>query len=389
MPHKADDSFFEEKKSWSKRKDEILGCYLTAYLPKIMTVGKPVLIVDGFSGPGNFQDGSDGSPLIIRNCIHQTNRKNLHAPQQVQLWCIEKTDSLHKLLCNNLEGVDFAKPLHGTFASYSDLIADASNSHSVFLYVDPFTVEGLIWDELATIYDGLNFGNSVEVLLNLNSQSFLRRARAAMKVELDESESDNDSSDPVDATYDSLPSIERLNAVAGGDWWQELVRERLEFSEEIEKFTKLYCERMKKWFNEVVFHGIRATPTGLPKYYLVFGTRHIHGLALMNDEMVKSRRVLAEMAKPTERTLFETRSEDLVPDLDDLPDSILANCATPIKRGDLIRKVIQQNFCKFHRTEIRGTIERLLKAGTLSSDSGKTRINDENLVCSDKAVFSN
>ena len=109
----------------------------------------------------------------------------------------------------------------------------------------------------------------------------------------------------------------------------------------------------------------------------------------MNNEMVKSRRVVAEMAKPQERTLFETRSEDLVPDLDILPDAILVNCTTPIKRGDLIRQVIQQNFCKFDWSEIRGTIERLLKAGTLHSDSGKTRINDDNRVCSNKAAFSN
>ena len=135
MTHKADDSFFEKKKSWSKRKDEILGCYLTAYLPKIMTVGKPVLIVDGFSGPGRFQDGSDGSPLIIQNCIYQTNRKNLNSPQRCELWCIEKTDSLYESLSKNLKGVAFAKTFHGTFASYSDLIADASKSHSVFLYV--------------------------------------------------------------------------------------------------------------------------------------------------------------------------------------------------------------------------------------------------------------
>ena len=109
MTHKADDSFFEEKKSWSQRKDEILGCYLMAYLPKIMTVGKPVLIVDGFAGPGTFHDGSNGSPLIIRDCINQTNQKNLQSRQQVQLWCIEKTVSLHELLDKNLDAVDFAQ----------------------------------------------------------------------------------------------------------------------------------------------------------------------------------------------------------------------------------------------------------------------------------------
>ena len=301
MPHKADDSFFDEKRSWSKRKDEI--CYLTAYLPKIMTVGKPVLIVDGFAGPGKFQDGSDGSPLIICDCVYQTNRKKLRSPQPVKLWCIEKTDSLFELLASSLDKVAFAEAFHGSFADFSDTIADTSNSHSVFLYVDPFTVEGLVWEELARIYSGLNFGNSIEILLNLNSQSFVRRALAVMKAELDGLEDEDDSGEKVDAEFDAPPSIARLNTVAGGDWWQRLIRKRLPFSQAIDDFTSKYCDHMKQWFDEVVYHPIKATPTGLPKYYLVFGTRHIDGLELMNNEMVKSRRHLAELAKLAQATI--------------------------------------------------------------------------------------
>ena len=97
----------------------------------------------------------------------------------------------------------------------------------------------------------------------------------------------------------------------------------------------------------------------------------------MNDEMVKSRRVLADMAKPSVPTLFETRSEELVPDLDRLPDLILEIAKTPTTRKEAINKVIQQAFCDFHWSEIRGCIESLLKSGKLSSESGKSRINDD------------
>ena len=61
MGHKADKSFFDEKRHWSKRKDKILECYLTPYLSKIATQGHPVLIVDAFAGPGKFGDGEPGS----------------------------------------------------------------------------------------------------------------------------------------------------------------------------------------------------------------------------------------------------------------------------------------------------------------------------------------
>ena len=37
--HKADKTFFEKKRHWSKRKDKILGYYLTPYLAKVSKLG--------------------------------------------------------------------------------------------------------------------------------------------------------------------------------------------------------------------------------------------------------------------------------------------------------------------------------------------------------------
>ena len=98
----------------------------------------------------------------------------------------------------------------------------------------------------------------------------------------------------------------------------------------------------------------------------------------MNDEMVKSRRELADMAKDRRQpTLFETRSEELVPDVSRLPTIILELAENPITRKLLMAQVIRENFCEFHRTEIRGCIENLLQSKRLISDTGKSRINDD------------
>ena len=59
------DSFFEKKHEWSMLKDQILDYYLTPYLGKILSTGRPTRIADCFAGKGRFDDGSDGSPLII------------------------------------------------------------------------------------------------------------------------------------------------------------------------------------------------------------------------------------------------------------------------------------------------------------------------------------
>ena len=278
MSHKADARFFDNKRDWSRRKDEILGCYLCAYLPKIMMLRKPVLIIDGFAGPGKFKDGAYGSPLIICESVQQSLAKNLQSPQPATVVCIEKTPQLFLDLEKNLKPYEFASARQGSFSDYANEISNATKSKSVFLYVDPFTVEGLVWAELDQIFAGLDFGHSVEILLNLNSASFIRRGLSALKTQLDNMDEEDD--EPVDAEILDDPQIETLDAVAGGSWWQEVVAQRLDFSATVNEFTHRFCEQMKTRFNEVVFHPIKAEPHHtVPKYFFVFGTRHIDGLA--------------------------------------------------------------------------------------------------------------
>ena len=63
--------FFKSKKTWSKYKDELLCAYFLPYLNKIMSTRIPVVYIDGFAGKGKFDDGTDGSPLLIKEKIYQ------------------------------------------------------------------------------------------------------------------------------------------------------------------------------------------------------------------------------------------------------------------------------------------------------------------------------
>ena len=64
-------NFFSRKKEWSKLKDQILGHYLRPYLDKITRTGRPTRIADCFAGKGKFDDGTDGSPLIIARTLSE------------------------------------------------------------------------------------------------------------------------------------------------------------------------------------------------------------------------------------------------------------------------------------------------------------------------------
>lgn len=375
MGHKADKSFFNEKRHWSKRKDRILECYLPPYLSKIATQGHPILIVDAFAGPGKFGDGEPGSPLIICQSIQEALSKGFSVP--VFALCIENDKELYFELRRSIRQFTFAKAKYGTFGDYIQEIQEKAKDHSVFLYVDPFTVEGLGWIRMDSIFQHLSISRmSIEILMNFNAQSFVRRGLAALKLAIPEPDLEIEDMEEIDAPLEMLPSIERLNTVAGGDWWKSILESSSSFSEKVQNVTNGICERLKERFNEVCQHAVKALPHHVvPKYYLIFGSRHPDALKLMNNEMVKSLQTLADLAKPRDPTLFEMRSIELVPDIEDLPSIILKYTSQPTERGLVSLSVIREYFCQFSIKQIRGCIEGMLREGKLKSETGKIRIN--------------
>jgi three-Cys-motif partner protein len=376
MSHKANKSFFDKKRHWSKRKDKILECYLPPYLSKIATQESPVFIVDAFAGPGKFGDGEPGSPLIICQSIQEALTKGLSVP--VYALCIDDDRELFAELSRLIGQFPFAEAKYGKFGDYIKDIQEKAKDHSVFLYVDPWTVEGLDWYRMDRVFQHLSISHmSIEILMNFNAVSFVRRGLAALKLAIPESNPEIEDTDEVDAPIITPPSIERLNQVVGGDWWQNILQSSSSFPEKVQNVTDGVCQQLSERFREVCQHAIKALPHhDVPKYYLIFGSRHPDALTLMNDETVKSMRTLADLAKPKDPTLFEMRSIELVPDIEKLPPIILKHALQPTERGIVILNVIRECFGHFSRKEIRGLIEQLLKDGKLFSETGKIRIND-------------
>jgi len=377
MGHKADKSFFNEKRHWSKRKDKILECYLPPYLLKIATQGHPVLIVDAFAGPGKFGDGESGSPLIICRSIQEALSKGLSVP--VTALCIEADKESFSELNGLIEQFPFAEARHGKFGDHIQEIQEKAKDHSVFLYVDPFTVEGLDWVRMDCVFQHLSVSRmSIEILMNFNAPSFVRRGSAALKLAIPELDLEIEDSEEIDAPLATPPSIEGLNTVVGGDWWQNILHSSSSFAEKVQNVTNGVRERLSKRFKETGQHAIKALPHHtVPKYYLIFGSRHPDALILMNDEMVKSLRTLADLARPKDPTLFEMRPIELVPDIEKLPPIIIEYASQPTARGTVILNIIRECFGRFSRKEIRGCIEQLLKDDKLRSETGKIRINNQ------------
>src|SRR5437879_13112919 len=62
---KYDGDCFVGKRPWSLIKDYVLSSYILAYVSKVKGLGRPIVLIDGYAGPGVFADGQEGSPLII------------------------------------------------------------------------------------------------------------------------------------------------------------------------------------------------------------------------------------------------------------------------------------------------------------------------------------
>ncbi len=377
LPHKADPSFFEKKRDWSKRKDLILGYYLKPYLAKVAMLGRPILIVDGFAGPGKYGDGQPGSPLIICSQI-QASIAQARVPTSVL--CIEEDNDLYQQLASRLAEFAFATARHNSFLDALPDVEERARTHTVFLYVDPYAIEGLRWEAMDRIFRHLKDSRaSVEVLLNFSAGKFARRGLAALTLYPAALRDDADASD--DAGTTDPPSIKRLNEVVDGDWWQAILQSNVDFAHKVRAIDQEFCRKLSTRFQEVCSHPVKASWTDqIPKYSLIFGSRSPDALILMNEAMIKSRDLLAESAIPEAGTLFETRPTELVPDRSLLPDLVLENARERVTRREVIVGVVRQAFCTFSESEIRRAVEALLKAGRLKSSTGKTRINDTVVV---------
>lgn len=379
--------FFRQKRDWSKYKDQILGYYLEPYIPKVAKLNKPIWIVDCFAGKGKFGDGEPGSPLIISGLIQKWRSKGI----DIQGLYIESNESNYQTLKHTLATrQEYSTCKHGSFEdSLNDLVALAK-SNTVFLYLDPYTVKGLVFEDLKAVYDQVHqSGASVEVLMNLNVATFMRWALAALK-RRDDLPDISDEEDFLADDPEEPVEVSVLNGIAGGDNWQQLAEnDELPFAKKLEHFTENYIEKMASSFGYICAYPVKSKyEHQVPKYMLVYGTRHPDGLELMNDSMCTARHEFLG-AQFNSGTLFDLTPSEENPDTSELKTELLRIVGEigHINRKRLRIMSLSKFFCKFKKSAINKAVTELLKEKKLYSSTGKSRINDS--VVLSAAPFEN
>lgn len=370
--------FFTAKREWSKYKDMILSYYLTPYLPKVLRIGRPVVIVDCFAGTGRFDNGTDGSPRIIAQAVENWGTKG----RPVEALLVEAKKSLFQQLEANVsEFGTLCRPIHGDFKDAVAEIERLARTHTVFVYIDPYGLKPLKFSLLSSIYRHIKSGTSVEVLMNFNSPSLVRNGRAALGLSQKEVPEDEWFLESDEDTKRTM-TREDIDEIAGGSYWRSIVSSEISFAEMEEACAQEYMGQMRKYFQGVFNYPIKEKYTHkIPKYRLIFDSRHPDAMLLINDAVCNARDRFLKKER-LDGWLFDLRQDDEKHDPTRLREAIrnvLGDCKK-LKRRDLIVRSLEIVFGEYKEGEHKATISVLIKEGIIFSETGKSRINNDVLL---------
>lgn len=320
---KNTDNFFKEKKEWSKIKDDILGFYLKPYFTKIQYTNKDIVYIDGCAGKGRFDDGTMGSPLIAYNVFNEID-SNI----KIKFYFIE--NKYYNDLKENVKNFNYTEVIAG---NYEDNIVNLINNNSgknLFVYIDPFGIKNLNFSYLKSLNSSSL--NSAEFLMNLNSFGFIREGCRILKTQLKDVIIDKEYDSFMDESDDfkEINSVEKMNNIAGGDYWQQIIKDHQENKingYEAEKlFVDSYCKKIRETgkFKYVINIPIRTKAGSPPKYRMVFATNHQDGVLLMNNNMANRFDDLLIIQKNGYESLFQENFENEFITSDDIKHNIIS-----------------------------------------------------------------
>jgi len=371
------DEFFREKRSWSKVKDKIVGDYIDCYLKTVKYLGRPILIVDAFAGPGRFGDGTDGSPLMI--CKAMGN----HSSKRGTCLFADVSAGHRAALEDNLSEYIAAgicdRPYEDCEGALTRAIEIGSGS-TIFFYLDPYGIKDLEFEIVKQIYER-DVKRSTEVLINFSFRTFMRMSG---------NWGFGDSATEVSRKV-KKSKIETVNSVMGGNYWQRIVCDpQLTRIEREDAVVNAYLDRVRAYFKYAYAIPVKERQEdeiGIPvdelaHYHLIFGTRSSRAVMYMND-------VALYALDPYLRQFKDGLLFDFTPQRHLAVERTLAKNAIvesvserPLKRREIVEAVIPRFFMHHKSKDYRAMVSELtFKENRLFADERaikrRGQLNDE------------
>jgi three-Cys-motif partner protein len=158
-------------------KHQILRKYLDAWLPILGTYNNRMLYIDGFAGPGEYQGGEPGSPIIALEAArtHHANR----AGELIFIFVEQRSDRVahlkNRIAALQLPAQFKVQVFEGTFAErimkvLSRMDAAPDNVPPTFVLIDPFGFSGIPYELIKRLLRK----NKCEVLITVMVDSINR-----------------------------------------------------------------------------------------------------------------------------------------------------------------------------------------------------------------------
>ena len=213
----------------------------------------------------------------------------------------------------------------------------------LFLYVDPYGIKSIRFSHFAAVSE-MGFG-SVELMLNLNTFGFLREGCRLLK---NSALREGDEEEDAPAYEIDVDSVQVLDEIAGGDYWQAIINQYyagdITFGDAEERFSAGYCERLKGVFAYSLSMPIKTKISNIPKYRIVYGTNHPHGLILMADNMFRRWQEFKECDRKGQMVLFDLDYPEALVDTSSaaLKQAIVACAAEKRELSDVLACLIDR-----------------------------------------------
>ena len=361
----ADEDFFAGKRSWSIIKDQVLGSYMSPYIAKVSSLGRPILLIDGYAGPGVFGDGKPGSPLLMCQAAER------HAKGKYRAIFINKDEKYHKKLESVLQKANWsasAQAILGDSTILLRMLPTTLGDQTVFLYLDPFGLKGC---EFTLLEPFLNRKSnySTEILLTMNMPIVHRLATRHAVGEGRQGEQ-------IIKSYHEI-----LDKVFGGDYWKNIMWQQNTNREVREtQLIEAYRGKLAQYLPYTGSCPVRERTDKRIKYFIVFASRHIDALILLNDIMAKA--YFGEMHKADFiGGLWEDTDWREMRSIDGL-DKVIINLVEKHPgetRRSIWSRIVQEQFMRFLEPEYNAAVRELIGKNKLSyiNPRGTKRLNED------------
>jgi len=359
--------FFRNRKLWSERKHRLLEKYLRPFATKVAktTKTREVFIVDGFAGRARYDDGSEGSPLLIAKFSNIAN--SWSDSVLLKLIDVEPDVETFRLLEESTKawierGV--VVNINRTFQdALSDILRLIRNSPALF-FLDPYGPTFIHFEDLTPILR--RTAGATEIIVNFDADGLYRIARGALSTKTE--------------LKTAAAFADQVTKIIGSDSWLEIFENSSMDAAEGENYLLgKYLENMRGHMSFVFAYPIREALDKRPKYHFVFGTRHYDGVELMNDFVRHEDDLIFGEHIETTSPLFQNL--DLGGQAIQARRGILRTIMSNYFKGEklivrsrMIPQLINAHFGKFDLKDYRSVFDEYVRSGKLITNDNTTGI---------------